>query len=95
MDPDLFNELPLQERLLLVKEHGEWLATNECGIRSDHLHIFFMLHGLVIEVYFDCMDLEMKDVQALRYSDEGITRLLYNIWLGPLQPFTQQGDAPF
>lgn len=95
MDPDLFNELSLKERLLLVKEHGEWLATNECGIRSDHLHIFFMLHGLVIEVYFDCMDLEMKDVQALRYSDEAITRLLYNIWLGELQQFTQQGDAPF
>ncbi len=95
MDHDLFNELPLKERLLLVKEHGEWLATNECGISGDHLHIFFMLHGLVIEVYFDCTDLEMKDVQALRYSDDAITRLLYSIWLGDLREFTQQGDAPF
>jgi hypothetical protein len=54
-----------------------------------------MLHGLVIEVYFDRTVLEMKDAQALRYADEAITRLLYSICLGDLREFTEQCDAPF
>jgi hypothetical protein len=34
MDPELFNERPLQERMLLVKEEAEWLCTNECGLHG-------------------------------------------------------------
>jgi hypothetical protein len=39
--------------------------------------------------------MEVKDVEALRYTDEGMKRLLWNIWIHDLSEFTQQGDAPF
>ena len=94
MDQDLFNVLPLRERLLLVRGHAEWLATNECFM-GEHAHVFYMLYGLVIEVVYDFVDMEVKDVEALRYTDEGIKRLLWNIWIHDLREFTQQGDAPF
>ena len=94
MDQDLFNELPFRERLLLVKEHAEWLATNECFM-GEHAHAFYMLYGLVIEVVYDFVDMEVKDVEALRYTDEGMKRLLWNMGIWDLREFTQQGDAPF
>jgi len=95
MDPELFNERPLQERMLLVKEAAEWLCTNECGLHGEHMHVFYWLPGLVIEVHLEFQGLEVQDVRALRYADEEMERLLWSIRLDDLREFTQQGEAPF
>ena len=57
MYPDPFNERPLQERMLLVKEAAEWLCTNECRLNLEHMHIVYWLHGLVVEVHLESQGL--------------------------------------
>lgn len=97
MDPDLFNERPLAERLLLVKEHADWLCSDICGEKHDHVHVYFLLHDLVVEVYLEFQGLHVQDVRALHYADEQVDRLLWLIWLGDedLSEFQEDGGAPF
>jgi hypothetical protein len=54
------------------------------------MHIVCWMHGLVVEVHLEFQGLEVQDVCALRYSDEGIERLLWSIWLRDVRQFTQQ-----
>lgn len=70
LDSHRFNELPLEERLTLLREHGETTEyTYNCDNYRDKL--FFFLGGYVL-VRFDLVAVKFLDARAHSAYDEAV-----------------------
>ncbi len=93
MDPELFNSRPLEEKYLLLREHGEPLCTAPC---NEHIHAYYMLHGMVIETTIALQGLEPISVKALRVDDPEMDGLMFWIYLDEIDEFCRPGhNHPF
>lgn len=93
MEHERFNKLPLEERYLLVKEYGEPLNASTC---CDHVHIFYMLGSLWLEVVLALEGLDPISVNAFTYDDPEMDELILPIWLVEIEEFCRPGhDHPF
>lgn len=93
MEHERFNKLPLEERYLLVKEYGEPLDSSTC---CDHVHIFYMLGSLCLEVVLALEGLDPLSVNAFAHDDPEMDELLKSIWLDEIDDFCEFGHhTPF
>jgi hypothetical protein len=92
MDPELFNSIPLEERYLLVREHGEPFCTSDS---AEQVRIFYVLEGLYIEVVITLKGLEPISVKALLIDDPEMETLIKWIWLSEIDEFCEPDLGPF
>jgi hypothetical protein len=93
MNPELFNSRPLEERYELVREYGEPLCGSPC---REHVNIYYMLLGLVVEATVAFQGLEPTSVKALRVDDPEMDGLMFFIYLDEIDEFCRPGhNHPF
>jgi hypothetical protein len=94
MKPELFNNRPLEEKFLLVREYGEPLCPAPCSV---HEHIFYyMLDSLVIEATIALKGFEPVSVKALGVNDPEMDGFLFWVDLDEIDEFCRPGhNHPF
>lgn len=93
MNTELFNSRPLGERYELLREYGEPLCTSPC---REHMHLYYMVHGLVVEATIALQGLEPISVKALCYDDPEMDGLMFFIDLDEIDEFCRLGhNDPF
>ncbi len=89
-DPASFNSFPLNDRIRMVREHGEFISRPGYG-QPDHI-LVYLLDGLFILVKVDLERLKFLSATAYTLYDGPIVDWAKRQWMNELDGFVSFDD---